>query len=530
MILISIFVSLIPLAWSKSCANHCGTDTAYSIVHDISCQCDFFCEQIGDCCEDYVSECAEFLRRKRHPTISCQLFQYKEGPPDNWGPDPLPPESRYGLYMVTSCSAKYENSPIAATKIIKKCAAGSHTPKKEISSNDLHLVTPVVIEGVTFVNIFCAICNAVDIGHALHWNLLSQSFSKLKRPNETIELPSQLKSELLYRFPPQNHSGLHAVHGESRLSKFCFKEVGVTCSTKTCTPYVCEDGRSNCYECSDYSTPSGCSTNFSGYQFLNAAKPRSRKLYFFYDLTIIFDGGNFIASAVNKAMGFTREIYRSNCSYEKIQSDEVCFPSTLDCLGVSCISVTEESSSRGTLILTLVGLCTSLISLILTLVICWKTESFQAKTVRLQIQCFIAHIAAILSFITAGTIRIRGSADWLCKSAAVFMQFSFLAMFSWINVIAWSMFMMIIGTKRFLDNLTVQSPKWVDSTIHYVLGWSSPGIIVLLSVLLEYSWSPGFMGYGKNGRCWINGQQGILYFFLVSLTTVLCQNCSYKWA
>ena len=522
MILAFILVSFLPFGWGKSCANLCGTNNAYSITLDISCQCDFFCEQIGDCCEDYWEECSTtFQNQISQPTISCQQFF-------NWVENYNVKDdgSAYlGVYMVVSCSANFKTSPFFAKEIIKKCEDGSVVTKMKVSSNssDIHLVTPVIIENVTYANIFCAICNEVVTGDVQHWELIYLKFAK-GAPIEMLKMPSQLERERLYRHPSQSQSILYTVHGQSRLSKFCFKKIYRSCPTVSCTPFVCEEQSiTGCEECEQGGVRKGCMANFSGPEFLIAAKPPQDR-GFFFDLAIIFDDGAFIATAVNNFAGkLTRaEIHRDNCSQEVNQGNATCFPSILDCLEISCDLAVKEGSSDNnmyTTISTLVGLGVSLISLIMTLIICWKTESFQTKIVRLQIQCFIAHIGAILSFIIAGSVSMRESADWLCKSAAVVMHFSFLAMFSWMHVIAWSVFMMIVGTKRFLVQMVVQSPYWVESAAHYVLGWCSPVIIILLSLMLEYLWSPGYMGYGKNGRCWINEQQGILYLFLVSLTT-----------
>ena len=469
MIFVAIFASCLPWAWSKSCANLCGTNNAYSIVQDISCQCDLFCEQIGDCCEDYKDECGKMNQSQiANPTISCQKFRLL----DSHQTIPLWPNNNAGVYMVSSCSAIYENLPLASKEIIQKCAVGSYIAKKKTNGDDLQLITPVVLESVTYVNIFCAICNAVDYGYVKYWNLVYSNYVPAGSPIEMIKIPPKFASLHLYRYPPQNHSDLYSVEGQSRLSKFCFKEVERQCPTNTCTPYVCEKIKSaGCDECiKKHGLFESCVSNYSSAQFLEAAKPHLGR-GFFYDLTILFDSGNFITNVVNRLAGWTAEVTRTNCSNVEHQSDEICFPSMLDCLEISCTStIMKKTSSMGTLILTLVGLCSSLISLILTLVLCWKTESFHAKTKHLQTQCFIAHIGAISSFIIAGSVSMRETADWLCKSAAILMQFSFLALFTWMHVMAWSLFMMIVGTKQFLVQRVVQSPKWVEIAVHYVFG------------------------------------------------------------
>ena len=517
MISVLILVLFLPFAWSKSCANLCGTNNAYSITLDISCQCDVFCEQIGDCCEDYWEECAKVSQNKIiNPTISCQRFNFRSEAN-------LYDIHHMGVYMVTSCSEEYKISPIFAEEIIQKCEVASNVTKMTMStkSSDLHLITPVIIENVTYVNIFCAICNEVVADNIQHWNLIYVEFER-GAPIEMIRTPSYFNNNFLYRFPHQNHSIMYTVNGQSRLSKYCFTEVKRTCPTISCTPFICTElPQTGCEECKEEGlVRNGCAANFSALEFFTVAKPKLDR-GFFFDLTIIFDDGNFIFNAVSSRMGINEEIHRENCSQEERQGNGTCFSSILDCLEISCTpAIKEEPSSMHATILTLVGLSISLISLIATLIICWKTESFQAKIVRLQIQCFIAHIGAILSFLIAGSVSMRESADWLCKAAAVVMHFSFLAMFSWMHVIAWSVFMMIVGTKRFLDQMVIQSPKWVESAAHYALGWCSPVIIVLVSITLEYFCSPGYLGYGKNGRCWINEQQGILNLFLVSLTSL----------
>ena len=509
--LVSVFTLLIPAVMSKSCANLCGTVNAYSMIHDISCQCDSFCEQIGDCCQDYWDECTnkdnvELKNHMKLGNVACQTFGLRSS-------------KNEGVYMVNSCSSEYKNATKSEDEIMQKCSMGSHWQRSKFSTtnNGLSLITPVYVNGVTFVNIFCAICNAIT-GDVLHWEFY---YLDLIAANVPLPLPwlPKLYSNQLFRHPPKDNSSMYSVHGKSRLSKYCFIRFPGRCSTNSCTPLLCRKPFvAYCQECENVSEIrlQHCMTHFSGPQLLDAAIPIGKK-GFHYDLTIIFKDGNVIANIVDNKNGVATEFHKSNCSHDEELSQETCFPSKLGCLQSQC-SPTDKTgeSNMGTTVLTFIGLCTSLISLILTVVICWKTESIQAKIVRLQIQCFLAHIGAILSFTGAGLVSIRASADWVCKSAAVLMHFSFLAMFSWMNVIAWSLFMMIKGTKMFLDEMVVQSPKWVESKAHYVIGWSVPMITVLISVILEYVLIPGYMGYGSHGRCWINEKKGIFYLFLVS--------------
>ena len=520
MVLISIFILSLPLACGKSCANLCGTFNAYSIVNGISCQCDSFCEQIGDCCQDYWAECGNKNDMKQNSyitlgNVSCQSFYLRK--------PQLSIRLNGGVYMVSSCPLEYEDTTEVAKDNIKKCAMGNIWPEKTFSTTneDLSLIAPVYVNGVTFVNIFCAICNAVT-GNVLYWEFYYTDLMQIFHADiSLLPFPPTLFTGNLFRHPSKKDSNLYSVNGLSRLSKYCFTQFPGSCSTSSCSALVCGFTKvAECQECSPaLENISHCHAHFSGTQFLHAAQPFPGK-GFHYDLTFIFKDRKVRTNLVNAEVGLTQEFNNSICSHTENGSNETCFPSKLDCRQIPCTTAAQtnpEESSVGTTILTFVGLGTSLLSLILTLVICWKTESFQEKIVRLQIQCFITHIGAILSFIAAGLIGLRESADWLCQSAAILMHFSFLAMFSWMNVIAWSLFMMIRGTKLFLDEMVVQSPKWVESVAHYVFGWSIPMITVLISIVMEYVLSPGYMSYGKDSRCWINEYKGMLYLFLVSL-------------
>ena len=145
-----------------------------------------------------------------------------------------------------------------------------------------------------------------------------------------------------------------------------------------------------------------------------------------------------------------------------------------------------------------------------------STEALQTEIWQLQVHCWAANFAAILSCTAAGITSLCKTTEFVCKLVAIALHLSFLSVFSWMHLIAWSLFVMIVGRTRFLAELMIQLPNWVKSYLHFTLGWALPVVIVLCGIGLEYSWSPGFMGYGKDGLCWINGNRGMLFLFLVS--------------
>ena len=84
------------------------------------------------------------------------------------------------------------------------------------------------------------------------------------------------------------------------------------------------------------------------------------------------------------------------------------------------------------------------------------------------------------------------------------------------HVISWSLIFSILGKRRSLAQLAIKLPKRVESVVHYALGWTIPIVVVLCSIGLNDLLSPGIMDEGNDGRCWINGNEGILYWFSVS--------------
>ena len=312
------------------------------------------------------------------------------------------------------------------------------------------------------------------------------------------------------------------------MSNWCFiapfaKDV----DSGSCTPLLCTEPFvgfcAENYNSSDVGTPNikSCQTNFTA-DWLQEASRKDSNRVFNMDLTIILTRNSIVANVLDQDAQVETRIWEGkNCSAEKGPVDETCWlPGFDSCVEIPCgVSLTKLSASDsggGTKLLTITCLFISLLSLLLTVLIYRNTEALQTKIIQLQIHCFVAHIAAILSFIAAGFASFRQTADLVCKIVAIVLHFSFLSVFSWMHIIAWSLFMMILGTRRFLAELVIQSPKWVESFVHYTLGWALPVAIVSCSIILDCYWSPGFMDYGKDGLCWINGNNGMLHLFLVS--------------
>ena len=154
--------------------------------------------------------------------------------------------------------------------------------------------------------------------------------------------------------------------------------------------------------------------------------------------------------------------------------------------------------------------------MIFTVTIYCNTDALQTKTTPLQLHCFVANLVAILSCFAASLASFRKTVEVVCKIISIVLHLSFLSVFSWMHVIAWSLFTMTLSKTRFLADLLIQPPKWVKILLRYTFGLAVPMIIVLCSVGLDHLWSPGFMDYGKDGLCWINTDEGMLYLFLVS--------------
>ena len=174
-VLLRILVNVlsISLAWSKSCKLLCGTTNAYSIIGDVSCQCDHLCEQMDDCCPDFWQECSQKrlmdFESSDEPVlgeVSCEPIKLM-----------IPkPKGLMGVYMVSSCSPNFVPITDEDFSIRANCKLGtSFKERYRVTKADFYLITPVVSQNVTYVNHYCALCNHAS-GGIVYWQPLYRDF------------------------------------------------------------------------------------------------------------------------------------------------------------------------------------------------------------------------------------------------------------------------------------------------------------------------------------------------------------------
>ena len=499
------------VAWSKSCRLLCETRDAYSIIGDISCQCDPLCEQMEDCCSDFWQECSQNRSAD---------FKSIEGPVlGSVSCEPLStvkpkPQGLVGVNMISSCSPNFVPVTEKDSSIQKNCMQGTlFREHYSLEGGRFYLITPVVTQNITYVNHYCALCNYAS-DEKFNWELIYTDFAQQGHDMTSFstfwDSPFTIAYTVTNRYPPREQANLFSVRGHSRISKLCFVSRLIKNGfSETCTPLACpRHFKAYCYETNENiltNDPESCRVDFTGGWLLQPIPKNNHNM----DFRIIPKRDSIFARIIDnyaeEERAFSEEI---NCS-SMIEPDRTtCWLPHFDyCREIPCgltmanltenktvaenTTVTEtenqtkSKSWKGTKILAVTCLIISLLSMFLTAIVFVKTEALQTKILHLQIHCFVAHFAAIFSSISAGFALFRQTADMACEIIAIFLHLSFLTVFSWMNVIAWSLFMMILGQRRFLAELVVQSPKWVESLSHYALGWAAPVVIVLCSIGLE---------------------------------------------
>ena len=380
---------------------------------------------------------------------------------------------------------------------------------------------PVTYKGKTYRNIYCARCNYAGNYQDLEfWEILLPMGTIIKNPNNFLGRP--LRADKTMRLPPKKSDRkFFNTHGMTRMSQLCFTKTfwDLNCNKnakkKNCTPSICENWEQyGCKECPGKQT--NCWSNYNATWLKNEARSWYSLRKNFFDLSIIITGYGLEVNQITKEG--TKPLLPPKTCPSQENEDKCYLPGVGNCTLLPSCSFQRKRPLGSTV--TMVGLFISVFSLVLTLGIYCRNTSICTKIIQLQAQCFAAHLGAIVCFIAGGFLTMRFKADGFCKASAIVTHFAFLSVFSWMNVIAWSLFTLMRGTQRFVFIVDgIHASKLWEFLSQFVFGWALPLIITAVSAGLEFCWKPGFMGYGKDGFCWIGSQKGLLYLFLVSRLT-----------
>ncbi len=111
-----------------------------------------------------------------------------------------------------------------------------------------------------------------------------------------------------------------------------------------------------------------------------------------------------------------------------------------------------------------------------------------------------------------------------CVTIAIIVHFCFLAAFFWMNVMSFDIWCTFSSTNTVVS-VHQHGKKFV---IYSIYGWGVPTLILLISIIVNYSLGEDSMyrpGYGEGLGCWISYRYALLLFFGLPLLVVIISNC-----
>ena len=175
-------------------------------------------------------------------------------------------------------------------------------------------------------------------------------------------------------------------------------------------------------------------------------------------------------------------------------------------------------------VVTFICIGISIICLVIRTTLQFCVSSFRNRPGRLQLQLTIAFLIAFVMLIVGVFLSDFPEA---CTIAAILLAYGFLAAFIWMNVIAvntWLAFRPSAAFSRADD-------EGRSLVIHYLLGWGIPLLLVVGSIVINYTngggqFSPEFGG----SRCWYTQRYAmLLYFGLPIALSIIINITLYIW-
>ncbi|XP_077981244.1 adhesion G protein-coupled receptor L3-like [Glandiceps talaboti] len=153
----------------------------------------------------------------------------------------------------------------------------------------------------------------------------------------------------------------------------------------------------------------------------------------------------------------------------------------------------------------------SIVCLVICLMtfICFKNIQSDRLTIHKNL-CLSLLVAEVLFM--AGISQTKR--QLMCTIFAVFLHYSFLAVFSWMGLEGIQLYFMLI---------TVFKTGHSRRKYFYLLGYGVPAVIVLTSVIIDH-FLYGFRGYGTEWYCWLNTKWGFIWAFVGPICFVILVN------
>lgn len=110
-----------------------------------------------------------------------------------------------------------------------------------------------------------------------------------------------------------------------------------------------------------------------------------------------------------------------------------------------------------------------------------------------------------------------------CFYLAAAMHFAFLAVFFWMNVLAFDIFRAFAVTNT--ASLSTSGTKWKRFLAYSIYAWLCPSLIVGLCITMDVlRLDEGFRPHYGEGVCWVTSQTALLIFFAVPVGVILLVN------
>ncbi|XP_059081671.1 adhesion G protein-coupled receptor L2-like isoform X2 [Tigriopus californicus] len=160
--------------------------------------------------------------------------------------------------------------------------------------------------------------------------------------------------------------------------------------------------------------------------------------------------------------------------------------------------------------ITIVGCSASIISLVICIVVFLTVPGLRGERTTIHLNlCFCLLFAEILLLSGLDATSNPG----VCGTIAGFLHFLFLAAFAWMFVEGVHVYFMLVKV------FTLEkSPVW----IYYLVGYGTPAIIVILSVIIVEA--TGSHGYGTDKNCWLDHRNGLIWAFAGPVIVILVAN------
>ena len=175
-------------------------------------------------------------------------------------------------------------------------------------------------------------------------------------------------------------------------------------------------------------------------------------------------------------------------------------------------------------IVTVICIGISIICLVIRITLQYCVSSFRNRSGRLQLQLTIAFLIAFVMLIVGVFLSDFSEA---CTTAAILLAYGFLAAFIWMNIIAMDTWLVFRPSAAFIR----ADDENRSLVFHYLLGWGIPLLLVVISIVLNYTnmdekFNPEFGG----SRCWYTQRYAMLLCFGLPIALSILLNITlYIW-